>query len=94
MFVPPNEMFAPPHTTIVSAVAKKRLAMLKKMTNQIYPTTVRCRDREARAAMSSMDRRIRDFLRGKTNGEDVLSELYDHVLDEPVPERLRAMLRR
>lgn len=40
------------------------------------------------------DSRIRAFLAGETNGEDVLHEIYDHVLDEPVPERLRAVLRR
>ena len=42
----------------------------------------------------STDSRIRAFLAGDSNGEDVLSEIYDHVLDEPVPERLRAVLKR
>ena len=43
---------------------------------------------------SPVDRDIRDFLDGKNDGEDVLHALYDHVLDEPVPERLKALLRR
>ena len=47
-----------------------------------------------RIAVSSVDRDIRDFLAGKTHGEGLLHKLYDHVLDEPVPERLRALLRR
>lgn len=47
-----------------------------------------------RAPIPSADRDIRDFLAGKTDGEDVLHALYDHVLDEPVPERLLALLRR
>ena len=34
------------------------------------------------------------FSIGKTDGEDLLHALYDHVLDEPVPERLKALLRR
>jgi len=42
----------------------------------------------------SAEREIRDFLNGKTDGEDLLHRLYDHVLDEPVPERLTALLKR
>ncbi|HTW53511.1 MAG TPA: NepR family anti-sigma factor [Stellaceae bacterium] len=41
----------------------------------------------------SMDRRIRAFLDGDSHGEDVLGALYGHVVDEPIPERLRALLR-
>jgi hypothetical protein len=41
-----------------------------------------------------VEREIRDFLAGKNDGEDLLHDLYDHVLDEPVPERLLALLRR
>ena len=49
---------------------------------------------EPRVAMSWIDRDIRDFVAGKNEGEELLHALYDHVLDEPVPERLRAVLRR
>jgi len=49
---------------------------------------------EPRIARSSIDGEIRDFLAGKSEGEDLLHALYDHVLDEPVPERLRAVLKR
>ena len=42
----------------------------------------------------STEREIRDFLSGKTDGEDLLHRMYDHVLDEPVPERLTALLKR
>jgi hypothetical protein len=41
-----------------------------------------------------VDREIRDFLAGKNDGEDLLHDIYDHVLDEPIPERLLALLRR
>jgi hypothetical protein len=41
----------------------------------------------------SIDRDIRDFLAGKNDGEIVLHALYDHVLDEPVPQFLRDVLR-
>jgi hypothetical protein len=50
----------------------------------VEPKVVRC----------STDRDIRDFLAGKSDGEELLHALYDHVLDEPVPERLKALLRR
>ena len=49
---------------------------------------------EPRFALGSIDRDIRDFLAGNNDGEDLLHALYDHVLDEPVPERLNALLRR
>jgi hypothetical protein len=42
----------------------------------------------------SIDRRIRAFLNGESHGEDVLGALYGHVANEPLPERLRALLRR
>lgn len=50
---------------------------------RVEPTIARC----------STDRDIRDFRAGKTDGEQLLHTLYDHVLDEPVPERLKALLR-
>jgi hypothetical protein len=49
---------------------------------------------EPHVVMSWIDKDIRDFLAGKNEGEDLLHALYDHVLDEPVPERLRAVLKR
>ena len=42
----------------------------------------------------SADARIRAFLAGETDGEDVLHEIYDHLLDEPIPESMRALLKR
>lgn len=49
---------------------------------------------EPRAATHSTDRGIRDFVAGRNDGAELLHALYDHVLDEPVPDRLRALLRR
>ena len=48
---------------------------------------------EPRIAMALIDRDIRDFLAGRNEGEDLLHALYDHVLDEPVPQRLRDVLK-
>jgi hypothetical protein len=47
---------------------------------------------ERQIAMS-IDSDIRDFLAGRNDGELVLHALYDHVLDEPVPQFLRDVLR-
>jgi hypothetical protein len=47
-----------------------------------------------RVATGTTDRRIRDFLDGKTHGEDVLNALYGAAMKEPIPERLLAVLRR
>lgn len=46
-----------------------------------------------KSARLSTDREIRDFLSAKTNGEELLRALYAHVLEEPVPERLLAVLK-
>jgi hypothetical protein len=53
----------------------------------------KCPPVQAPVAMPSVDREIRDFLAGRTHGEKLLHALYDHVLDEPVPDRLRAALK-
>lgn len=55
---------------------------------------VACHPRAPRIARSSTDRDIRDFLAGKNDGERLLHALYDHVLDEPVPDRLKALFAR
>lgn len=47
---------------------------------------------EPQSVKPSIDGQIRDFIAGRTNGEGLLHALYDHVLDEPVPPRLRAVL--
>lgn len=52
-----------------------------------------CSSGEARFASRPVADRIADFLDGRTNGEDLFHELYDYVLAEPVPERMRELLR-
>ena len=39
-----------------------------------------------------VEQQILDFLDGKTHGEELLHALHDHVLDEPIPERMLAFL--
>ena len=40
-----------------------------------------------------LEDQIADFLDGKTCGESLLHALYDHVLDEPIPERMRGLFK-
>ena len=37
---------------------------------------------------------ITAFLDGRTHGEDLLHDLYDYVLEEPIPQRMRDVLDR
>lgn len=53
----------------------------------------KCAAAQRWVARPSLDREIGDFIAGRTDGEAVLHALYDHVLDEPVPLRLRALLK-
>ena len=39
-----------------------------------------------------MTDRIAAFLDGRTHGEDLLHELYDYVLEEPIPQRMSEIL--
>jgi len=60
-----------------------------KCRPEIAPRIARC----STIARSRTDGEIRDFLAGKTDGEDLLHAIYDDVLDEPIPDRLLAVLR-
>ena len=48
----------------------------------------------AKRARNSVDQRIRAFLNGEGHGEDVLGALYGSGVDEPIPARLRNLLKR
>ena len=54
---------------------------------------VKCPPQPVPARDPAVDAQIRDFLAGKDNGENLLHALYDHVLDEPVPEHLLAVIK-
>ena len=45
-------------------------------------------------APTSVADRLTAFLDGRTHGEDLLHELYDYVLEEPIPQRMRDVLDR
>ena len=72
-------------TKVVTAKPMRKTAMSLALAFEPVPQPI---------AIRSADARIRAFLAGETDGEDVLHEIYDHVLDEPIPESMRALLKR
>ena len=44
-------------------------------------------------ARFSVADRIAAFLDGRTHGEDLLHELYDYILEEPIPQSMRELLK-
>jgi hypothetical protein len=63
------------------------------MTPALYSVIFPCAAAGANLALPSVEDQIADFLDGKTHGESLLHALYDHILDEPVPERMRGLFR-
>ena len=59
----------------------------------IMNLAIKCSFAESTSAPCSVDNQIRAFLAGDNDGEDLLHAIYDHVLDEPVPERMRVLLK-
>jgi hypothetical protein len=45
-------------------------------------------------AAARIDCQIREFLQGDSEGAELLDALYGDVIDEPIPARLTALLRR
>jgi hypothetical protein len=82
----------PDGTPSVPNVTKENLVLLQKEYTMCL--AVKRLPVERPIAIPSVDRDIRDFVAGRTDGADLLHAIYDHVLDEPVPQHLRAVLRR
>ena len=60
-------------------------------TRASAPLISRCGGPEPRSLPDSVNSQIIDFLEGRTDGEDLLHAMYDHIIDEPIPERMRAL---
>jgi hypothetical protein len=58
------------------------------------PPTPRCVGPKSEFPRRSVEEQIIDFVDGKTDGGDLLHRLYDHVLDERIPERMRSLFRK
>jgi hypothetical protein len=57
------------------------------------PPPAGCGVHEPALTLERLDQEIADFLAGRTHGEALLHALHDHVLDEPIPERMLTLLR-
>lgn len=51
-------------------------------------------DADILAEFLPISAQIEHFLAGDTSGRALFQALYDHILDEPVPQRLKAVLPR
>jgi hypothetical protein len=58
----------------------------------MYVNTVLSAAAEFETFRPSVEDQIADFLDGRTHGEELLHALYDHVLDEPIPPQMKALL--
>jgi hypothetical protein len=56
-------------------------------------TDFRCRYDTSGMPPRSVEARIAAFLDGKSDGGDLLHALYDHVLHDPMPAAMRAILK-
>ena len=83
-------------------LSRRRVGELRRSTrtvsgsNRLHPRPGRIRsgtDRRSTAAAEPVAEQIRDFLAGRTEGEALLQALYNPILDEPIPPRLRRLLR-
>ena len=64
-----------------------------QFANGLSSPVIACRDVPLSDTPDPVEKQILDFLEGRTHGEDLLHALHDHVLDEPVPGRMRALFR-
>lgn len=71
--------------------------MMQMTEHQSKPSSLPLADpgvSEPTSVPDRVDQQILDFLEGRTHGEELLHALHDHVLDEPIPERMLALFRR
>ena len=84
---------------IVSVLTRRRPNVtLRNSTNsEVEPereaVPAHCELPRPRVASLSVTDRIAAFLDGRTHGEDLLHELYDYVLAEPIPQSMRELLK-
>jgi hypothetical protein len=50
-------------------------------------------EEDTSTSRDSFEKKIKDFLDGRSHGEDLFHALYDRVLDEPIPARMRALFK-
>ena len=73
------------------------MTLCNSMNSEVKPESkavpAQCGLPQADPAPLSVADRIAAFLDGRTHGEDLLHELYDYVLEEPIPQSMRELLK-
>ena len=73
------------------------MALCDSMNSEVKPereaVPTPCDPPQSTFVPVSVADRIAAFLDGRTHGEDLLHELYDYVLEEPVPQSMRELLK-
>ena len=71
------------------------MTLCNSMTSEIEPErkVTQCGLPQPGPVPLSVADRIAAFLDGRTHGEDLLHELYDYVLEEPIPQSMRELLK-
>jgi hypothetical protein len=67
--------------------------MSTKAKPELKAVPARCRLSQPPLEPLAVADRIAAFLDGRTQGGDLLHELYDHILKEPIPRSMRALLK-
>jgi hypothetical protein len=67
--------------------------MSSKAKPDLKVVPARCRLSQPPLEPRAVADRIAAFLDGRTQGGDLLRELYDHILKEPIPRSMRALLK-
>lgn len=62
-----------------------------QLEKELPSPAVLCGGVPASKKTEAVEEQMLKFLDGRTHGEELLHALYDHVLDEPIPERMRAL---
>jgi hypothetical protein len=78
--------------TVGSGLIVARCKTMQLEANPSLAMTVRC-DVSDLELTDTVEEQILDFLEGRTHGEYLLHALHDYVLDEPIPERMLALVR-
>ena len=70
-----------------------RCNMIQFETEPALASIAVCGVPEPAFVAAAVEQQMIDFLDGRTHGEELLHALHDHVLDEPIPERMLALFR-
>jgi hypothetical protein len=68
--------------------------MMCECSEKLMPAPVPRVPLRAEATRHEVGGRVTAFLCGRSDGSDLLHALYDHVLDEPIPQSMLAVLGR